>query len=322
MRWWQSWKQNADLERELRSDLELEGEEQREIGLSLEKAHCAARRAFGNTTLIREQALEVWGWARFERLWQDVRLTLRQMRRSPAFTTICLITLSLGIGANTAVFSIIQAVISRPLPYYNPNHLVLLTDPRDPQDGGILLKDIELLQRENRSLEDIASYYRDSDWSRVTLTGTQEPISLQGGFVSSNLFTLLGISPQLGRTFTSDEEVRDDRVAVLSYGLWKSRLGGSPDAVRDTIHIDGLAFKVIGVMPAIFQFPAADSQLWIPITTNRYWGDSSALAPDGSHRHGFYARWQAVARLKKTSSAPRIEMPTRAVPGVQIKYSQ
>ena len=301
MRRWQIWKRNADLERELRSDLDLEEEEQRENGLSLEEARYAALRAFGNTTLIREQAHEAWGWARLERLWQDVRFTLRQMRRSPGFTFICLIALSVGIGANTAVFSVIQAVILRPLPYYNSNRLVLLTDPQDPQDGGILLKDIELLQRENHSLEDIASYYRDSGWSRVTLTGTQEPASVQGGFVSANLFTLLGISPRLGRTFTSDEEARRDRVAVLSYGLWKSRFGGSPDAVGDTIHLDGLAFKVIGVMPAIFQFPAADTQLWVPITTNRYWGDPSALVPDGSHSRGFHVRWQAVARLKKNS---------------------
>ena len=301
MRRWQIWTRNADLERELRSDLDLEEEEQRENGLSLEEARYAALRAFGNTTLIREQAHEAWGWARLERLWQDVRFTLRQMRRSPGFTSICLIALSVGIGANTAVFSVIQAVILRPLPYYNSNRLVLLTDPQNPQDGGILLKDIELLQRENHSLEDIASYYRDSGWSRVTLTGTQEPASVQGGFVSANLFTLLGISPRLGRTFTSDEEARRDRVAVLSYGLWKSRFGGSPDAVGDTIHLDGLAFKVIGVMPAIFQFPAADTQLWVPITTNRYWGDPSALVPDGSHSRGFHVRWQAVARLKKNS---------------------
>ncbi|HEY6846222.1 MAG TPA: ABC transporter permease [Terracidiphilus sp.] len=238
MGWWQITKRNGDLERELRSDLELEEEEQPASGLSPEEAHFAARRAFGNATLIREQAHEVWGWARFERFRQDVRFTLRQMRRSPGFTSICLIALSLGIGANTAVFSVIQAVILRPLPYYNPNRLVLLTDPKDPQDGGILLKDIELLQRDNHSLEDVASYYRDSGWSRVTLTGTQEPVSAQGGFVSANIFTLLGISPQLGRTFTRDEEARRDRVAVLSYGLWESRFGRSPDAIGDTIHLD------------------------------------------------------------------------------------
>jgi putative ABC transport system permease protein len=307
MGWWQITKRNGDLERELRSDLELEEEEQRASGLSPEEAHFAARRAFGNATLIREQAHEVWGWARFERFRQDVRFTLRQMRRSPGFTSICLIALSLGIGANTAVFSVIQAVILRPLPYYNPNRLVLLTDPKDPQDGGILLKDIELLQRDNHSLEDVASYYRDSGWSRVTLTGTQEPVSAQGGFVSANTFTLLGISPQLGRTFTRDEEARRDRVAVLSYGLWESRFGRSPDAIGDTIHLDGIAFKVIGVMPATFQFPAADSQLWVPITTNRYWGYPSAFAPDGSQSRGFYARWQAVARLKKTFSAPQAQ---------------
>ena len=302
MTFWQLKKRDADLERELRSDLELEEEEQRENGLPTEEARYAARRAFGNTTLIKEQTREAWGWTAFERLGQDVRYALRQLRRSPAFTCISLLTLSLGIGANSAIFSVIQAVLLRPLPFHDPGRLVFLADPQDPQDGGILLKDIEAWKSQSRSLDKISAYYRNSGWSRVTLTGSQEPTAIQAAFVSADLFPLLGIAPQLGRTFTGEEEARHDHVAVLSYGLWQRRFGGSPDVIGQTIHLDGVVSTVIGVMPAAFQFPSADSQLWAPITTNRYWADPEALVNDGSHGRGFYARWQAVARLRKDVS--------------------
>ena len=124
MKWWQIKKRDEDLERELRSDLELEEEEQRESGASPEEAHYAARRAFGNTTLIREQTHEAWGWATFERLFHDVRYALRQLRRSPGFAITATLILALGIGAVTAVFSLIDAALLKMLPVANPVQLV------------------------------------------------------------------------------------------------------------------------------------------------------------------------------------------------------
>ena len=124
MKWWQIRERNADLERELRSDVELEEEEQRENGLSPEEARYAARRAFGNSTLIREQTHEAWGWVALERLGQDIRYGVRQLLRSPAFTVTAVLILALGIGAVTAVFSLIDTALLRMLPVEKPEQLV------------------------------------------------------------------------------------------------------------------------------------------------------------------------------------------------------
>src|SRR5215472_8265020 len=123
---------------------------------------------------------------------QDLRYTLRQSRRSPGFIVVVVVTLALGIGANTAVFSVIEAVMLRALPYVHPERLALLTDAQDPENGGFLLRDLDLLRSSKHTFSDIAFYYRDSGFSNVTLTIGPEPDSVQGAFVSSNLFPLLG----------------------------------------------------------------------------------------------------------------------------------
>ncbi len=128
MRWWQIRKRDADLERELQSDMELEEEEQRENGLSAEEARRAARLGFGNTTLIREQVHESWGWAPVERALQDARYALRQLWRSPGFSIITVMTLALGIGATTAIFTLVYDLMLRPLPFPQPDRLVTLEE--------------------------------------------------------------------------------------------------------------------------------------------------------------------------------------------------
>ncbi len=291
-------KLDEDLDEELRTHIDLAIAEKLQRGMSHQDARTAAFRDFGGVTQTKEHYRAQGGLPLLEVLAQDVRFGFRQLRRSPGFTLVCLVTLCLGMGINTAVFSIIQAVLLRPPPYLDPNRLVLLADPQDPQDGGILYKDFQSWKLHSHSFSDMAVYYRDSGWSRVMIMDSQEPEAIQGAFVSANFFPLLGVPPVLGRGFTPEEESRHERVAVLSYGLWQRRFGGSPDVVGQKIRIDGESSQIIGVMPANFRFPAGDSQLWAPITTNRYWGDTALNSHDAQHSRGFYARWQAIGRLK------------------------
>jgi predicted permease len=292
-------KLDEDLQEELRTHMDLAAEEYLKRGMPEEVARTKALREFGGVTQTKERYRVQRDLTFLEVLGQDVSFGLRQMRRSPGYSAVCLLTLCLGIGVNAAVFSVIQAVILRPLPYHDANRLMHLADPQDQQDGGILYKDFASLREQSQSSSGMAVYYRDSGWSRVTLTGAQDAEFVQGAFVSADFFPLLGMSTALGRVLSPEEEFRHERVVVLSYSLWQRRFAGSPAIVGQKIKLDGGTSEVIGVMPESFQFPARDSQFWAPITTNRYWGDPSLNSNDGSHARGFYARWQAIGRLKE-----------------------
>jgi len=292
-----------DLGEEIRAHLEMEEQENLESGMPPEEAHYAALRRFGNVTLAQERSREMWGWNSLQTLWQDLRYGLRMLGKNRGFSAVAILTLALGIGANTAIFSVVKAVLLRPLPYGDPSHLALVVDAQEPQDGGLLYRDFESCKSQSTSFEDLAVYYRDSGYSRVTLTAAAEPESVQGAFVSANFFPLMGVSPLLGRAFTPQEEAGHERVVLLSYALWMRRFGGSPQAIGKTLQIDGMNSQVIGVMPASFQFPARDQQFWAPITTNPFWGDAALSTNiDPRHTRLFYARWQVVGRLKSGAS--------------------
>jgi predicted permease len=286
------------LDDEIREHIETETQDNIARGMSPEEARYAAVRKFGNVTRVKEDTREVWSLVWLEQFLDDLRFGLRILRKNPGFTVVAVLTLALGIGANTAIFSVIEAVILRPLPYKNPTRLVRLADSQDPESGAFLFKDIWAFKSRSRSFEDIAAYYRDSGFSKVTLTSEGEPESVQGAFVSANFFSLMGVSPALGRVFTADEEAQRERLVVLSYALWRRRFGGSRDAIGKVLQIDGVDSRIIGVMPATFQFPARDQQFWAPLTTNRYWNDPALTTSiDPRHTRYFYERWQAIGRL-------------------------
>ena len=255
MKWRRLKKRDADLERELRSDLELEEEEQRERGLSADEAHYAARRAFGNTTLIKEQTHEAWGWAPIERLWQDFRGGARRLRRSVGFTITTVLILAIGIGATTAIFSLVDAVLLRPLPFPEPDRLVWVNQ-QDHSLPGIMPEALSYpdyfdWRAQNHTLEGIASYIGGS----VTMEIKGESQRLDAQTVSANFFDVLHVSPMLGRDFSWDDEKPGNRAVMLSYSFWQQEFGSAKDIVGKPIRMDGHNYTVAGVMPREFRYP-------------------------------------------------------------------
>src|SRR5579864_3579854 len=278
----------GELDEELRFHFDEQVEKYVRSGLSRAEAIRRARLTFGGFEQLKEECRDARGVSVVESAAQDVRYALRTLRKSPAFGVAAALTLALAIGANTAIFSVIEAVMLRPLPYKDPGRLVQFA-------ASATYSNLQSLKSQSRAFEDIAIYFRNSGRSRATLTGVTEPESVQGGFVTANFFPLMGVAPVIGRWPTSDEVARRERVAVLSYGLWKRRFSASPDAIGKMLEIDGTNFQVIGIMPAAFHFPARDVQFWAPITTNRYWDEVVPFDPN--HSPGYWARWNAVGRL-------------------------
>jgi len=258
MQWWQVRKRDADLVRELESDLELEEEEQRERGLSAEEARYAARRAFGNSTLIREQTHESWGWTPFERFLRDVRYALRQLRRSPGFTLTAILILALGIGAVTSVFSVINGVLLKPFAFCQPDRLVVMREAvYEERNERTAVPDnyrhFLRLKNTATTLEDAAIFAQRG--LSVSPNG-DHPRIVGAVLASPNLLQLLGVKSMLGRNFTdADAQKGAADVVVLSYVGWQTFFAGDPKAVGQTLRIGGEPVTIIGVLPPGMRFP-------------------------------------------------------------------
>jgi putative ABC transport system permease protein len=286
----------TELERELRDHLDLEAEEQQEAGVSPEEAAYAARRALGNTTLIKEDVRAAWGFQWLETLFQDLRYGLRQLRRNPGFTAVAILTLALGIGANTAIFSVVNAVLLRPLPFRNPSGLITLHEEL-PKQGfpnmDFSPPDFAVFEHNQRSFSGIGAFRVE----HVDISGRGEPERVAAARISWPLFPMLGIGPVLGRTFNAQEGVPGSNVVILSYGLWQHRYGGDSGIVGRTIQINRQPYSIIGVMPGNFEFPLRGLQennssaaLWVPIaftpTELKGWGGSYFFGVIGRLRSG------------------------------------
>jgi putative ABC transport system permease protein len=240
-------------------------------------------------------------------LWQDIRYGLRMLAKSPGFTAVVVLTLALGIGANTAIFSVVSAVLLQPLPFPQPEQLVGLqrSDLRTgEQVRAQSYPDFVDLRAQSKSLEAAAAH----DESTATMTGMGDPIHLNMGIFSADMFNVLRVPPILGREFTAEEDKPGTHVAVLSYRLWKTRFGGDAKVMNKQIVLDGTPYTVAGVMPAEFQFPL-DSQpmdLW---TTMAVEGAESQAAR-GSHFLGVIGRLKSGTTLA-AANAETAEISSR-----------
>jgi predicted permease len=254
---------DAERAKELRSYLEIETDENIARGLPPEEARYAARRKLGNPVLIREEVYRMNSIGFLETLWQDVRYALRSLRKSPGFTALAVLAMALGIGANTAVFTVVNGVILRPLPFVQPERLFLISYNPGLGFSGPGLEDAHYLefQRRTRAFERVTTFDED----QVTLTGAGDAVSLHSAMVTSSFFPVLGVSPAMGRTFASQEEQSGSPgVAVLGAELWRSRFAADPNILGKAITVNGVKRTVIGVMPAGFAFPD-DAALWFPL---------------------------------------------------------
>lgn len=259
-------KADQELASELQFHLQQQIDQNLAQGMPPEEARYAALREFGGVEQVKEECREMRGVSVFEDLVQDLRFAARMVVRNPGFALVIVLTLALGIGANTAIFSLVNATLLQPPPYAAPDRLVGVWDMTSPK-GGVLG------YQQRLQTIDMGAYTSDTGFN---LSGHGEAVRLNGSAVSSNLLPLLGIRPALGRIFrTGDETPGRSRLVILSHGLWETNFGGDPTIVGRTITLDDSAREVVGVMPPDFRFPTSTTQLWVPIEFNT--ADSKSL---------------------------------------------
>ncbi|MCC6858122.1 MAG: ABC transporter permease [Bryobacterales bacterium] len=247
---WRRRKREEDLDRELRAHLDLETEDQRDSGLPFVEARYAAQRAFGNATLIGEDTRAVWGWTSLERLGQDLRYALRIMRKSPAFTATAVLSLALGIGANTAIFTLIDRLLLNMLPVRNPHELTqLMRVEAGRADNSFSYPVVHALD----SRRDVFSGVCGFTWATFNVGSTDTVARVGGAWVTGAYYETLGVTPVLGRLLARDDDRRGAApAAVISYGYWERRYGRDPQVVGTIIRIEGQPVPIVGVSPAGF----------------------------------------------------------------------
>jgi predicted permease len=297
----------VDLDQQIRDHIEMATQENMDRGMSPEEARHAALRKFGNVTRVKEDAREVWSLVWLEQLQQDIRLGLRQLRKNPGFAAVAILTLALGIGANTAIFSVINSVLLRPLPYHDPENLVMVWESNSQHiNSHNTVSPPNFLDWQNRNTVFSSMSFLFDERDNLTGNGDPEEIVVQN--VSTNFFSLLGVNLLFGPGFRPENsQAGHDDVVILSYGLWKQRFAGDPAIVGKFIVVNGHAQTVVGVAPQNFNWFIKDGsltgarpQMWSPF-----------VFPEAFHQHKQMGRFMTVAaRLKPgvTHSQAQTEM--------------
>jgi len=281
----------SEMERELDEELRYHVEEQTEqnirLGMNPEEARQSALKSFGGVEQAKERSRDARGVRWLEDLWQDLRYGARMLLKNPSFTFVAVITLTLGIGANTAIFSLVEALLLRPLPYAEPDRLVLLSEKGSAGErNNIPYPNFSDWRERAQSFEGMASIRKQT----LNLTGIDKPVSLNGRTVNWNFFHLLGVQPQLGRLFVAEDDRRGAaRTALLSDGTWKAQFGGDPGVIGRKLTLDGEPYEAIGVLPPGFEYFQADD-VYVPI--------GPFLKPDGLLQRGGSMGLYALGRLK------------------------
>jgi putative ABC transport system permease protein len=268
-------------------------------GMPPEEAQREAERRFGHRTQIREQGYEVRGGGWIESMLKDLNYGLRVLRKSPAFTLTAVLTLALGIGATTAMFSVVNAVLLRPLPYRQPERLVAIneynTDHPIPElpEGSLSYPDYSDIVARNHTFESVALYTFDD----FTLTGLGEPLHVEAEHVTPNLFHVLGVQPALGRAFLPNEDEPGHHVAIVSDRFWRAHMNGDRSAINRSIALNGSSFTIVGVMPPGFQFAVRSKPRDLWLTFSRWTESGDSKDPAVTQQRGFHGMF-AIGRLK------------------------
>jgi predicted permease len=255
-----------DLEDELDFHLAMRERKQQNLGLSADAAHHATRRGFGNVTLLKENTREMWTFTLFETLWQDVCFAARTLRKSPAFLAVVVLSLALGIGANSTIFSVLNTVMYRPLPYRQPDRLMAIWETetgRKIWGEPPAIADAADWKKQNHVFEDIAL---TSFTEATPLAGAGGAEQARAQFVTPNFFHLMGVSPIFGRVFTASEAQDLTQTVVISSPFWKRRFNNDPQVLGKSFKISGVLSTIVGVMPPGFgSFYGEPLDLWVPI---------------------------------------------------------
>jgi len=308
---------DQEFEQELETHLDLLTHENIHRGMTPEGARRAALMRLGGITQLKENNRELRGLPFLETFLQDVRYALRMLRKNPGFATVAVLTLALGIGANTAIFSVVYAVLLKPLPYPQPEQLVTVFEAK-PQEGimgnGWSYPNFAELRADNHIFSEMAG----TQQHQLTLTGRGDPTVVNTASVTPELFSVLGLKPIAGRTFLPEEgKPGAQAVVILSESLWRGPFGADPIIIGSSITLDKRSCAVVGVMPAGFRFPAIseEEQIWIPLVQDPLFG--SWIERRGGHWLRVFARLkpgvsiaQAQAELDAFSARLAKEFPT------------